>query len=369
MGVNDDGEDEEKTVPLETQASFDYRQDRIVGRPLNRQTGEKSRFVGYDDEPCTVEQLGLQYYRDHHPLNVVSKEIVKTGGWYGVHSEGSVFRNLFGVLMWDVLYACIPDVFQTPFQSAPLDFGYADVFYENRRDLIEKRIAQVKDEWTMEKLLAAFVTRWDSEFGKVSRFVHWPSDDVASLKFHLLTLAAIGRSELASLLRYMATSKEFHQAQNGLPDLLLLRIELSRPENDPLPLSPRWPIDCHDCLNVHSFCGMDERLNMNEKTCSSTALLDENGMLSEEKLDALPLNDVLQLLQNGNHVARLKLVEVKGPRDRLSVKQLLWLQIFNEEIGLDASMLHVEEPEIYAKRKKKEGIAKLAPKKRHKRRK
>ncbi|RQM17090.1 hypothetical protein DD237_001137 [Peronospora effusa] len=368
-GANDDDEDEEKTVPLETQPSFEYHQDRIVGRPLNRQTGEKSRFVGYDDEPCTVEQLGLQYYRDHHPVNVASKATVKTGGWYGVHSEGSIFRNLFGILMWDVLYACIPDVFQTPFQSAPLDFGYAHVFYENRRDLIEKRLAQVKDEWTMEELLAAFVTRWDSEFGKVSRFVHWPSDDVASLKFHLLTLAVIGRSELASLLRYMATSKEFHQAQNGLPDLLLLRIELSRPEDDSSPLSSQWPIDCHDCLNVHSFCGMDEELNMNEKTHSSTALLEETGMLSEEKLDALPVDNVLQLVQNGNYVARLKLVEVKGPRDRLSVKQLLWLQVLNDEIGLDASVLHVEEPEKYAKRKKKESTAKSALTKRPKRRK
>ncbi|KAI9920401.1 hypothetical protein PsorP6_016024 [Peronosclerospora sorghi] len=42
-----------------------YRLNRIVCRPMNRQKGQKSRFVGYDDEPCTVEQLVLQYYRKH----------------------------------------------------------------------------------------------------------------------------------------------------------------------------------------------------------------------------------------------------------------------------------------------------------------
>ncbi|CAH0517396.1 unnamed protein product [Peronospora belbahrii] len=369
MGAIEDDEDEEKMVQVKTHTPYEYRQDRIVGRPLNRQTGEKSRFVGYDDEPCTVEQLGLQYYRDQYPVCVVSDEKMKTGGWYGVHSEGVVFRNLFGILMWDVLYACIPDVFQTPFQSAPLDFGYADVFYETRRDLIDQRIAQVKDQWTLAELLAAFLTRWNSEFGKVSRFVHWPSDDVVSLKFHLLTLAAIGRTELASLLRYMATSKEFHQAQNGLPDLLLLRIELSRPDDDPSLLSRQWLIDCHNCLNVHVFCGMNEQLNMNEKTHSSTALLEENGTYSDEKVDALlSVENIIQFVQEGIHIARLKLVEVKGPRDRLSDKQLLWLQVLNEEIGLDASVLHVEEPEKNAKRKKTNSTsstAKSAPRKHH----
>ncbi|KAL4117137.1 hypothetical protein PRIC2_012585 [Phytophthora ramorum] len=367
-----DDEDEDKAVPVEAHTTYEYRQSHIVGRPLNRQTGEKSRFVGYDDEPCTVEQLVLQYYRDHCPVDEASEDKLRSGGWYGLHSEGSVLRNLFGILMWDVLYASIPDVFQTPFQSAPLDFGYANVFYESRRDLIERRIAQVRGEWPLEELLSAFVERWSSEYGKVSRFVGWPSDEAASLKFHLLAIAAIGRSELANLLRYMATSKEFHQAQNGLPDLLLLRIQLPSPEGELVPLSPEWTIDSHDCLNVHAFCGMDEELNMNEKVHSNAASLggDSKEKVFEGKPDVRPLEHVLHLLEGGSYVARLKLVEVKGPRDRLSDKQLLWLQVLSEEIGVDASVMHVEEPEKHAKRKQKSalGPAKTATRKRQSKR-
>uniref|UniRef100_A0AAV1U944 Fanconi-associated nuclease n=1 Tax=Peronospora matthiolae TaxID=2874970 RepID=A0AAV1U944_9STRA len=350
--ISDNDEDnDEKTMPAEAQCTYQYRQEHIVGRPLNRQTGEKSRFVGYDDEPCTIEQLVLQYYRDYHLVNTNNKQ-AETGGWYGVHSEGSVLRNLFGILMWDVLYARIPDVFQTPFQSGPLDFGYADVFYEARRDLIDQRISQVQEKWTMEELLTAFLTRWNAEFGKVTRFVHWPSDEGASLKFHMLTIAAIGRMELASLLRYMATSKEYHQARNGLPDLLLLRIKLSGQATCPDLESLQRFVDSHDCLNIYAICGMDEHLNMNEKTRSSVEVLDETKPLPAEKLDVSMVQTVLQLVQH-SCAASLKCVEVKGPRDRLSDKQLLWLRVLNEEVRLDASVMHVEEPEKRAKRKMK----------------
>ncbi|KAI9910361.1 hypothetical protein PsorP6_010204 [Peronosclerospora sorghi] len=332
-------------------ATDTYRLNRIVGRPLNRQMGQKSRFVGYDDEPCTVEQLVLQYYREHD----IPQDSEKTGGWYGVHSEGMVLVNLFGILMWDVLYAALPDVFQTPFQAAPLDFGYADVFYQARSELIESRLRQVQSEWTIEELLRVFVTRWNAELNKVTRFVHWPTDDATvSLAFHLLTIVAIGRKELTKLLHYMATSREFHQAQNGLPDLLLLRMERSCPD---MSLSVDWPLDSHDCLNMYAFCGMNKHLNLNEKP-----LLDTERMVVDdapEKRNVRTLEKVLELIQESNWAARLKVVEVKGPRDRLSDKQRLWLEVLNEQVGLDASVMQVEEPEQRAKRKEKQVAKRL----------
>lgn len=364
--LNYSKDDEDTTIRPEARACYEYRQDHIVGRPLNCQTGEKSRFVGYDDEPCTVEQVVLQFYRDHYRAHVDEggEERLNIGGWYGVHSEGMVFGNLFGILMWDVLYANIPDVFQTPFQSAPLDFGYADVFYESRRDLIERRLAQVASGWTIEEMLTLFVARWNAEFGKVSRFVRWPSDDVALLHFHLLSIVAIGRPQLVKLLRYMASSKEYHQAQNGLPDLFLMRLEFCKGT------VVSWPSDSHGCLNVFAFCGMDEELNMNEKI-PATAVSKEDGTLAEavleEKLEVQPLQHVLDLLKGKDFVAHVKVVEVKGPRDRLSDKQLLWLQVLTTQVGIDASVMHVEEPEKRVKRKAKErakATAKVAKSKR-----
>ncbi|KAL7685765.1 putative VRR-NUC domain, fanconi-associated nuclease 1 [Plasmopara halstedii] len=348
--IDVDKDDDDNTIRPKM---HEYRKNHIVGRPLNRQTGEKSRFVGYDDEPCTVEQVVLQYYRDHHRETVDGEveEMWSVGGWYGVHSEGLIFGNLFGILMWDILYANVPDVFQTPFQSAPLDFGYAGIFYETRRDLIERRLDLVANGWTIEELLVLFVTRWNAEFGKVSRFVRWPNDDVPSLQFYLLAIIAIGRPQLVNLLRYMTTSKEYHQAQNGLPDLFLMRIELCKD------VVISWPTDSHGCLNIFAFCGMDEELNLNEKipAAADSQNAERSDMtVSGDDLELQPLQHVLDLMKTESFAAHVKVVEVKGPRDRLSDKQLLWLDVLSTQVGLDASVMHVEEPEKRNKRKAKE---------------
>ena len=121
--------------------------------------GAKSRFYGLDEEQCGVEELALQHYATE-----------EGGGWQGVHwcagawsamgggagspagasacnggglcparhpvacivllvgnqemrcllcprcSEGGVWAMLFGLLLWDVLFMPVPDVFRTPFQ-------------------------------------------------------------------------------------------------------------------------------------------------------------------------------------------------------------------------------------------------------------
>jgi len=76
----------------------------IEGRPLNCETGAKNLFYGYDGELCGVEQLALQYYAD------------KGGGWQGTHSEGGIWMTIFGLLMWDIMFSDIQDVFQSKFQ-------------------------------------------------------------------------------------------------------------------------------------------------------------------------------------------------------------------------------------------------------------
>jgi fanconi-associated nuclease 1 len=76
----------------------------IKGRPLNCETGAKNVFYGYDSELCGVEQLALQYYAD------------EGGGWQGTHSEGGIWMTIFGLLMWDVMFSDMEDVFQSKFQ-------------------------------------------------------------------------------------------------------------------------------------------------------------------------------------------------------------------------------------------------------------
>jgi Fanconi-associated nuclease 1 len=81
-----------------------YYQVNIEGRPLNCEIGAKNVFYGYDGERCGVEQLALQYYADGG------------GGWQGTHSEGGIWMTIFGLLMWDVIFSEVCDVFHSKFQ-------------------------------------------------------------------------------------------------------------------------------------------------------------------------------------------------------------------------------------------------------------
>lgn len=64
----------------------------------------KNRYYADDGEQCGVEQLALQYYAG------------EGGGWRGVHAESGIWMTIFGLLMWDIIFADIPDVFRTSFQ-------------------------------------------------------------------------------------------------------------------------------------------------------------------------------------------------------------------------------------------------------------
>ncbi len=73
----------------------------------------------------TVEELALEHYGGE-----------AAGRWRGLHCEGGVWACLAGLLLWDCLFAeGVPDVFRTPFQTAPLDLE-TDAFYPTRRDMV-----------------------------------------------------------------------------------------------------------------------------------------------------------------------------------------------------------------------------------------
>lgn len=75
--------------------------------------GMKSRFYGEDGEQCGVEQLALQYYAG------------EGGGWEGVHTESGIWLTIFGLLMWDIVFSDVPDVFRSKFQVTTLAFQFS----------------------------------------------------------------------------------------------------------------------------------------------------------------------------------------------------------------------------------------------------
>lgn len=81
---------------------------------MNCEIGMKNRFYGEDGEQCGVEQLALQYYAG------------EGGGWQGVHTESGIWLTIFGLLMWDIIFSDVPNVFRNKFQAG---FQFIVIFF------------------------------------------------------------------------------------------------------------------------------------------------------------------------------------------------------------------------------------------------
>lgn len=84
----------------------------INGTLVISKLGEKNKYL-FSDGLCSVEDLVLHHF--------------KMEGWNGIHCETGLYKCLFSLLMWDVLFAPIPDVFQTPFQG----ISFLSTFFKN----------------------------------------------------------------------------------------------------------------------------------------------------------------------------------------------------------------------------------------------
>lgn len=202
----------------------------VQGRPLNSELGAKNRYYNEEGKQCGVEELALHYYAG------------AGGGWQGVHAESGIWLTIFGLLMWDVIYADVPNVFYTRFQNAPLDFG-TDSFYTARKSSIESHLQQVRNGMAEELLIKS----WETHIGTACRGVNWEWHSLDELR---AIVTCVGGTCLASLCKLLA--QDYRSWSSGMPDLLLWRF-------------------------------------------------------------------------HGEYSGEAKLVEVKGPRDRLSEQQRAWL--------------------------------------------
>ncbi|KAK7295657.1 hypothetical protein RJT34_18568 [Clitoria ternatea] len=173
----------------------------VQGRPLNSELGAKNRYYNEEGRQCGVEELALHYYAG------------EGGGWQGVHAESGIWLTIFGLLMWDVIYADIPNVFYTRFQNAPLDLG-TDNFYTARKGSIESLLQQIRDGMAEEFLIKS----WETHIGTACRGVNWECHSLDELR---AVVTCVGGNCLASLCQLLA--QDYRSWSSGMPDLLLWR--------------------------------------------------------------------------------------------------------------------------------------------------
>jgi hypothetical protein len=182
--------------------------------PAVEQVEEEVSFI------VSVEELALAYYAS--PVG---------GGWRGVHSEGTAWNTLFGLLFADILLTSPPDVpkrgvFRSPFQSGPLDLC-ADVFLLRRHRAVTSRLDDIRG-GTASRLLT---TAWTTHYGSFLRGVSWTLLTLQELRD---VAEGLGGAALASVCALKA--EDYGSWGGGMPDLLLWRPASS------IPASPRGEV-------------------------------------------------------------------------------------------------------------------------------
>jgi Fanconi-associated nuclease 1 len=154
-----------------------------------------------EDGECSVEAMCLSHYRNE--------------GWKGYHSEGGIVRTLFAYLFFDILFTYVPNVFQTPYQTCPLDL-HTDAFFPSRLSEINHRLNELSNGDA-----TAIIQRvWDEHNERRTCVVglDW-TFDLADL----LEIATCFDGEaLATVCKVMA--QEYGQRGGGVPDLFLWKV-------------------------------------------------------------------------------------------------------------------------------------------------
>ncbi|SPQ19270.1 b12ee5da-b263-4105-bd33-49a330f06abd [Thermothielavioides terrestris] len=158
---------------------------------------------GEDGQPLhvSVEEMCLSHYRSR--------------GWKGYHSEGGILRTLFAYLFFDVLFVYVPNVFQTAYQTCPLDL-HTDAFYPARASQINHRLVEIEN-GDAERILREVHGR-EHERRTCVVGLNWDFDieDLVEL------VTCFDGGALAAVCKVMA--QEYKARGSGVPDLILWRV-------------------------------------------------------------------------------------------------------------------------------------------------
>lgn len=168
--------------------------DPALQTVIDPETSEERKIEG----ECSVEEMCLSSYRSL--------------GWKGYHCEGGMLRTLFGYLFYDILFLYIPNVFQTEFQTCPLDL-HTDAFYPSRMSEINARLNEISN-GDAARLIQDV---WNEHNERQTCVVGL--DWTYTLEDLLEIACAFPPAALSSAMKVMV--QEYGQRGGGVPDLFL----------------------------------------------------------------------------------------------------------------------------------------------------
>ncbi|PNS17984.1 hypothetical protein CAC42_3943 [Sphaceloma murrayae] len=260
--------------------------------------------VAKKSSPVSVEQMCLSHYRRL--------------GWRGYHCESALLRTLFGAIMYDVLFTYVPNVFQTAYQTCPLDL-HTDGFYATRIREVEERLREVANGDA-----GNVVSRFYKAHGETRTCVvgvDWGFDEA-----EVRAIAACWAPEaLATVLKVLA--QEYGSRGGGVPDLFL------------------WREFEEGSLRCVSGGGGPAKM---EGGGEGVGDMDDKGLI-EEELDWAEKKRRRALLDSGQK-GEIMFAEVKSENDRLSDTQRMWIDVLTGA-GVRVELTHALASEVRVEEK------------------
>ena len=162
---------------------------------------------------CSVETFALHHYAED-----------VNGGWRGIHTENYSLREIFNLLMKDIMLGGQDQIEfikrLVVYGDRPLDIAAPfGKFYDNRKEMIDSRLAEMKT-WTTEVI----ITKLSEAFYAQSTRIQARKSQRSTLAVLQLISACLGPTGLATICEMFC--KEFRIfGRGGAPDLLLVRID------------------------------------------------------------------------------------------------------------------------------------------------
>jgi Fanconi-associated nuclease 1 len=295
------------------------------------------------NEHVSVEAMCLSHYR--HIL-----------GYKGYHSEGGILRTIFGLLFYDILFfnPYIPNVFQTAYQTCPLDL-HTDSFFSSRMPEILGRANQISNGEAVELVRQV----WDENCERKTCIVgvRWDAFD----RDDLLELVGCWDGQALGVVM-LVMAQEYQSRGGGVPDLVLWKTTVpesegqQRNDDDQDQDQERGGVkqDDHALLQTGDAILGDighGRMRGNElrlgNSFKGTGNRDGNGHGRGDGYGNGTGNGRGPETGNvtGNAKGEVVFVEVKSANDRLSDTQRLWISVLLGA-GVKVELCHAVAGEI-----------------------
>ncbi len=160
-----------------------------------------------DAETCSIDEA----FRGRPEWGL--RERLKAEGWVVDRAENNLWRGLFGLLFWDLLYGEKSESIHSEFDTIPMSLK-DKTFYRRHQDIVKQRLAQIQSPQTQLFILKNYT----EYYGQKNSIFRWRKTLFLKIK------RLIEGSEPSGLHFILeALARDFKANRSGFPDLVLYK--------------------------------------------------------------------------------------------------------------------------------------------------